>query len=247
MHPIIMASLFFGIIFTAISFIQGIQQAPRKNSPKVQALPVAFIATALMLTGYSIFGGVESLTGIFAQAFGSLEAPLLPSVSALGTAFAMGAAAPSSEKLLTLNELAELDAPFAAESSELFASVRDHDFETLAARCDDDFGIIDINTGGGSEIIRNRAEWENWFTNLFKQLDAMQAKTDTLIAKYDAVDWGDTGMSVVEFAQMLEFGGKTGRFNVIVTIVWKKVEGRWVEARWHSSLVSTELPEGFGA
>lgn len=232
MQPFIIASSFIFIII-AVRFTQSLKfKDLGKKSPKYQALPLALGAIGLVLTGFALLGNFEGLT---------------LGVSALSTAFAVGAAAPASEKLLSLKELAELDQPFAAESAELFAGVRDHDFDTLAARCDDDFGIIDINPAGGSEIIRSRAEWENWFTNLFKQLTAMQADTDTLIAKYDAVNWGETGMSVVEFAQMLTVGGKTGRFNVIVTIVWKKVEGRWVEARWHSSLVSTELPEGFGA
>ncbi|MFO8076403.1 MAG: nuclear transport factor 2 family protein [Actinomycetota bacterium] len=156
-------------------------------------------------------------------------------------------AAPAETGLLTLGALAELATPFAAETAELFASVRDHDLTTLSARCDDDLGIVDIDPKGGSEVIRSRQEWETWFVQLFAQLSAMEAETDTLIASYDAVDWGETGMSVVEFVQLLRVGGKTGRFNCIVTIVWKQVEGRWIEARWHASLVSTELPEGFGA
>jgi hypothetical protein len=151
------------------------------------------------------------------------------------------------QQVRTLAELASEQAPFAAETAELFASVRDHDFATLAARCDDDFGIVDINPAGGSEVIRDRAGWEAWFTHLFAQLDVMGASTDTEIHRYDAVDWGDTGMSVVEFVQLLTVGGLTGRFTCIVTIVWKRAGDRWVEARWHTSLVGTELPEGFGA
>lgn len=232
-----MPSVFILLSFLLIIIAARFTQSPKfkdsgKMSPKYQGLPIVLGAMGLVLTGFAFSGSFEGLT---------------LGVSTLTTALAVGAAAPASEKLLTLKELAELNQPFAAESAELFAGVRDHDFDTLAARCDDDFGIIDINPEGGSEIIRSRAEWENWFTNLFKQLTAMHAETDTLIAKYDAVNWGETGMSVVEFAQMLTVGGKTGRFNVIVTIVWKKVDGRWVEARWHSSLVSTDLPEGFGA
>ncbi len=149
--------------------------------------------------------------------------------------------------LLSLDELAVLDEPFATETAELFASVREHDLTTLSARCDDDFGIVDIDPNGGSEVIRSRQEWESWFVQLFAQLSAMEAETDTLIASYDAVDWGETGMSVVEFVQLLTVAGLTGRFNCIVTVVWKQVDGRWIEARWHASLVSTDLPEGFGA
>jgi len=147
---------------------------------------------------------------------------------------------------LTLDELAALDAPFAAETAELFASVRDHDLPTLAARCDDDLGIIDIDPTGGAEVIRDREGWETWFVQLFAQLDAMDATTDTLVTRYDAVDWGSTGMGVVDFTQTLTVGGLTGFFHCIVTIVWKRVGDRWVEARWHASLLDTEVPEGFG-
>ena len=147
---------------------------------------------------------------------------------------------------LTLAELAALDAPFAVETAELFAAVRDHDLPTLAARCDDDLGIIDIDPSGGAEVIRDRAGWESWFVQLFAQLDAMDAATDTLVTRYDAVDWGTTGMGVVDFTQLLTVGERTGRFHCIVTIVWKRVGEQWIEARWHASLLRTELPEGFG-
>ena len=157
-----------------------------------------------------------------------------------------GTTADSAAQTLTLAELARHDAPFAAETAELFAAVRDHDLTTLAARCDDDFGIVDIDPTGGSEVLRSRADWETWFVQLFAQLEAMDADTDTLIERYDAVDWGDTGMGVVEFDQLLTIGGRTGHFHCIVTIVWKRVGDRWIEARWHASLLHTDLPEGFG-
>jgi hypothetical protein len=147
---------------------------------------------------------------------------------------------------LSLDELARSDAPFAAETAELFASVRDHDLPTLAARCDDDLGIIDIDPTGGAEVIRDREGWETWFVQLFAQLDAMDATTDTSVTRYDAIDWGSTGMGVVDFTQTLTVAGQTGRFHCIVTIVWKRVGDRWVEARWHASLLDTELPDGFG-
>ena len=146
----------------------------------------------------------------------------------------------------TLDEFARSGALFAVETAELFASVRDHDLPTLSARCDDDLGIIDIDPNGGAEVIRDRAGWESWFVQLFAQLDAMDAATDTLITRYDAVDWGETGMGVVDFIQLLTVGGLTGRFHCIVTIVWKRRDDRWIEARWHASLLRTELPEGFG-
>jgi hypothetical protein len=149
--------------------------------------------------------------------------------------------------VLDLAALAELDAPFAAETAELFAAVRDHDLPRLAARCDDDFGIVDIGPDGSAEVLRDRAAWEAWFVGLFGQLATLQATTDTEVHRYDAVDWGTTGMSVVEFVQLLTIAGRTGRFSCIVTVVWKRSGEHWVEARWHASLLATELPDGFGA
>lgn len=64
---------------------------------------------------------------------------------------------------LTLDQLARLEPPFAAEAAELFA-----------------------------------------------QLDAMDATRDTLVSGHDAVDWGTTGMDVVDLTQTLTVGGLTG-------------------------------------
>jgi hypothetical protein len=177
----------------------------------------------------------------------SSDAAAAPSAAPTATPPATtGLTADRGGQTLTLAELAGHDAPFAAETAELFAAVRDHDLTTLAARCDDDFGIVDIDPTGGSEVLRSRHDWETWFVQLFAQLDAMDADTDTLIERYDAVDWGDTGMGVVEFDQLLTVAGRTGHFHCIVTIVWKRVGDRWIEARWHASLLHTDLPEGFG-
>lgn len=127
--------------------------------------------------------------------------------------------------------------PFFAETQQLFAHVRDHNFDALAALCDDDFGIIDINAEGGTLVIRNRAEWENWFRSLFTQLDAMQAQTWSEITGYEAAQTAEMGYSVVDFDQMLVFGGKRMRFSCLSTIIWKQVNGAWKEARYHSSLL----------
>jgi hypothetical protein len=47
--------------------------------------------------------------------------------------------------------------PYYALTCELLDCVRDHNYTRLSHICDDDFGIIDINPTGGSEIIRDRA------------------------------------------------------------------------------------------
>lgn len=134
------------------------------------------------------------------------------------------------------------DQPFFAETLELLRSVRDHDFATLAARCDDNFGIVDIAPDGGNVAIRSRAEWEAWFHSLFGQLDTMGAATDSEILAYDAVESGTMGFAVLEFRQTLAVGELVASFDCMTTIVWKRVENRWVEARWHGSVLSSDVP-----
>jgi ketosteroid isomerase-like protein len=136
-------------------------------------------------------------------------------------------------------------APYFAETVKLLRSVRDHDFDSLADLCDDDFGIVDLDQSGGSVMIRTRAEWENWFRRLFAELDAASASTDSEILSYQAVETADLGYSVVEFRQSLGMGGSVANFDCVVTIIWKRTEAGWKEARWHVSLLSTDLPEGF--
>jgi hypothetical protein len=53
-------------------------------------------------------------------------------------------------------------------------------------------------------------------------------------------------LSVVGFVQTSTIDGRTARFTCIATIVWKLVEDRWREARWHASLLARTVPEGFG-
>lgn len=137
--------------------------------------------------------------------------------------------------------------PFFAETVELLRSVRDHDFETLAKRCDDDFGIVDIAPDGGNVAIRTRAEWEGWFHSLFGQLDAMGAATDSKILAYNALESADMGFSVVEFRQTLTIGELVATFDCMTTIVWKRRDGTWLEARWHGSVLSSEVPPELAA
>lgn len=134
------------------------------------------------------------------------------------------------------------DAPYLAETLELFRSVRDHDLDTLARRCDDDFGIVDIDTDGSSRLVRTRPEWEAWFRDLFARLDGMGAATDTQITAYDARQGTDLGFGVVEFRQLLAVEGQVLAFDCVVTIVWKWQDDAWREARWHASLLEGPVP-----
>ncbi len=130
--------------------------------------------------------------------------------------------------------------PFFEMTSKMLECVSLYDFDTLSGICDDDFGIVDINTKGGSEIIRNRKGWEEWFRNLFQQLDQMKATTWSEITRYEAVQMVEMGYSVVDFDQLLIVDNQTMRFCVIATIIWKQTPEGWKEARYHSSLISVK-------
>jgi hypothetical protein len=127
--------------------------------------------------------------------------------------------------------------PFFHLTKVILDCVRDHNYGILSRICDDDFGIVDINPKGESEIVRDRAGRESWFKNLFTQLDQMDAITWSEITNYEAIQKKDMGYSVVDFDQMLLLGTKKMRFKVIATIIWKKEAGEWKEARYHSSLI----------
>jgi len=135
------------------------------------------------------------------------------------------------------------DAPFFAETVTLLRSVRDHDFDTLAELCDDDFGIVDLDQSGANVMVRTRQDWENWFQRLFGEMAAAAATTDSEILNYDALAGSDLGFSVLEFRQSLQVGEHTGFFDCVATIVWKQTPEGWKEARWHVSLLSADVPD----
>ena len=139
------------------------------------------------------------------------------------------------------------DRPFFDQTLTLLRCVRDHDFDILADLCDDDFGIVDVDPSGASVAIRTRSEWEHWFHRLFAQLDALSAATDSEILGYVAVEEQSLGYSVLDFRQTLTVGELTATFDCVATIIWKSTPDGWREARWHASVISTEIPDGFAA
>ena len=134
-----------------------------------------------------------------------------------------------------------VDIPFFEETVTLLRSVRDHDFDTLAALCDDDFGIVDAGPDQQPVAIRDRAGWEGWFRGLFAQLDAMGAETDSRITGLESSVGTDMGFSVLYFDQLLHVAGITA------TIVWKLTNDGWKEARWHVSILSADVPAALAA
>ena len=130
------------------------------------------------------------------------------------------------------------DQPFYEETVSLLQSMRNHDFATLAALCDDDFGIVDIDDAGAGRSIRNRVDWEQWSTTL----KAMDAATDWVILDYQALKRGSLGFGVLDFQQTLTAGPNVATVDCVATIVWKRTPTGWREARWHASIVSSDIP-----
>jgi len=141
-----------------------------------------------------------------------------------------------------------MDKPFFSETVSLLRAVRDHDFDTLATLCDDDFGIVDIAPDGSGVPIRTRAEWEAWFRDrLFPQLEQMGAVTDSEITGYEAIESGDMGYSVLDFRQTLEVSGLVATFDCIATLIFKRTPDGWRESRWHCSVISSDIPDALVA
>ncbi len=134
------------------------------------------------------------------------------------------------------------DQPFYEQTVTLLRCVRDHDFATLADLCDDDLGIVDIDVDGSAHPIRDRAEWEEWFTNLFATLEGMNATTDSVILDYRAVSHDTLGFGVLEFRQSLTVGPCTATFDCVATLIWKLTAQGWREARWHASIIASDVP-----
>ena len=137
------------------------------------------------------------------------------------------------------------DSPFFTETVELLRSVRDHDFESLAELCDDDFGIVDLDQSGGSVMVRTRTEWENWFRRLFAELTAVGASTDSEIVDYQALATWTWDSAWSSSGKASPSATPPRLFDCVATIVWKRTEAGWKEARWHVSLLSTDIPDGF--
>ncbi len=133
-------------------------------------------------------------------------------------------------------------APLYDETRRLFHCINTHDFEELSKLCDDDFGIVDIDQEGKSKVIPDRTSWENWFSNFFAQMEAMEAEAYTEIMNYRVRTYPAVAWSVVDFCQHLKVQGQPMKYFCAATIVWKLTPDGWKEARWHCSLIDGPLP-----
>jgi len=135
------------------------------------------------------------------------------------------------------------DKPFYAETRKLIDYVSQHDLDKLAALCDDDFGIVDIDPEGKSVVIKDREGWENWFHSLFAKLKELKAETWTEIVDYNVLTGRDLAYSVVYFDQYFQTAEQKLKFHCLTTIIWKNTANGWKESRWHSSMLEVKPVE----
>ncbi len=95
--------------------------------------------------------------------------------------------------------------------------------------------------------IRSRDEWKQWFHNLFTTLDTMGAETDSLVTNYEATATDSMGFSVLDFRQTLTVGPSVATFDCVATIIWKRTGKGWQEARWHCSVIDSDVPAELSA
>lgn len=69
----------------------------------------------------------------------------------------------------------------------------------------------------------------------------MNASTDSVILDYKALSEGTLG-AVLEFQQVLTVGPHVATFECVATIIWKLTADGWREARWHASILSSDVP-----
>lgn len=126
--------------------------------------------------------------------------------------------------------------PLLAETQALLDAVNALDLDALRAMVDDDFGIVDVDPQGRSVVITTKAEWDAYMDVNFAAMRAGGAVLSSRIREYNGEMSDGLGYSVVRFVQRVEVGPTVIENPCIATIVWKRTEDGWREARWHCSL-----------
>lgn len=129
--------------------------------------------------------------------------------------------------------------PLLVETQALLDAVNRLDLDGLRAMVDDDFGIVDVDPEGRSVVISTKAEWDAYMDANFTAMRAAGAGLSSQIREYHGEMADDLGYSVVRFIQRVSIGPTVIENPCIATIVWKRTEGGWREARWHCSLDQT--------
>ncbi len=133
--------------------------------------------------------------------------------------------------------------PFYADTATLLRSFCDNDRESLTWLCDADLDTVTFDPFGTTQVVRSLLEWERWLHEVCATIDTMGAETDSVIVGYHAARGDTLGFSVVEFHQTVSVDDLTASYDCNATIVWKRTARGWRMARWHCSVISSDVPE----
>ncbi|MGZ8804800.1 MAG: nuclear transport factor 2 family protein [Microbacterium sp.] len=125
--------------------------------------------------------------------------------------------------------------PLRAETQALLDAVNTLDLDALRAMVDDDYGIVDVDPEGRTVVIDTKAEWDAYMDLNFAAMRAGGAVLSSRVLDYHGVEAGRLGYSVVRFDQRVEIAGTVIENPCIATVVWKRTDEGWKEARWHCS------------
>jgi ketosteroid isomerase-like protein len=138
------------------------------------------------------------------------------------------------------------DQPLFAETRALLDSVNALDLDALRSMVDDDYGIVDVDPEGRTVVLGTKEEWEAYMLHHFGAMSAAGARLSSQVVDYHG-DAGDgLAYSVVRFVQRVELGDALIENPCIATIVWKRTDDGWKEARWHCSPESPVSSPGSG-
>lgn len=127
------------------------------------------------------------------------------------------------------------DQPFFAETQALLRSVNLLDLDGLRSMVDDDYGIVDVDPEGRTVVLDTKADWDAYMERNFAAMRAAGAGLSSDILDYHGDLADRLGYSVVRFVQRVELGGAVIENRCVATIVWKRTDDGWREARWHCS------------
>jgi hypothetical protein len=129
------------------------------------------------------------------------------------------------------------ETPFYQLTRSLLDSVNTLDYDGLRRMVDDEFGIVDVDPEGKSIVIDDMDAWERYMRVNMEAMRDAEAELSSEILDYRESATTDMAFSVVRFRQDVGLGSQTISNFCLATIIWKRQNGSWKEARWHCSLL----------
>lgn len=122
------------------------------------------------------------------------------------------------------------------QTERLLSAVNQLDLPKLRNMVDDDFGIVDVDPEGKAVVINDMQEWENYMEKNMLAMQQLHAKLSYEIDEYHENVSESMAYVVVKFTQQVHIPEKPEMsHSCIATVVWKKTDDGWKEARWHCS------------